>query len=411
MSGRILLGGAVLDEPERVPAVWGRGDEVLWAMGEPLILAGPPGVGKTTIAQQVALARIGLPVDLRVLGFEVCPDPDRRVLYVAADRPRQAKRSMRRMVTERDRERLDDQLVIHAGPIDALDPAELLAVCGEWSIGTVVLDSVKDVAGDPADGKVGQAFNSTLQHLVGAGVEVMALHHNRKGQVGNARPRKLDDLYGSTWIAAGAGSVVSLWGEPGDSVVELRHLKQPAGEVGPLTVLHDHAAGTSRASAGSAAELIDSTPEGLTAKEAAAAMDATSDPTRSQIEKARRKLEREVKGGLAERVEPVDENAPTKYRVRVREGQREGSRPDHGASRNGSTEGHATLTGPHAQGSSGGSPPIGGARDPDREGPRSLEDDLLDPEAAEAIRAMFDGEWVDESDPHALVRDLSGEWR
>jgi hypothetical protein len=54
-------GGAfVLDIADDVPAIWGSGDDVLWASGEPLTICGPQGVGKTTLAQQLALARAGV---------------------------------------------------------------------------------------------------------------------------------------------------------------------------------------------------------------------------------------------------------------------------------------------------------------------------------------------------------------
>ena len=54
-----LLDGAAfaLDAPTHVEAVWGDGSRVLWAQGEPLMIAGPDGVGKTTIGQQLTLAR------------------------------------------------------------------------------------------------------------------------------------------------------------------------------------------------------------------------------------------------------------------------------------------------------------------------------------------------------------------
>jgi replicative DNA helicase len=86
--------------------------------------------------------------------------------------------------------------------------------------------------------------NLALQECIARGVEVVAIHHQRKEQSGAGKPRALADVYGSTWITAGAGSVILLWGEPGDPVVELRHLKQPAEEVGPMRVSHDHAHGT-----------------------------------------------------------------------------------------------------------------------------------------------------------------------
>ena len=237
-------GGIIFDAPKYVPAIWGVGHDVLWSEGEPLIIAGPPGVGKTTIAQQLALALAGVG-PAAVFGFPVTPTRG-RTLYVAADRPKQALRSFRRMVWPDHRSRLDAMLVIWTGPFNALaDRERFLAELRDEGIGTVIFDSIKDVAGDVSDGNVGAEFNRTMQILIAAGIEVVALHHNRKAQEGNRKPKRLDDLYGSTWIAAGAGSVVYLFGEAGDCEVELLHLKQPDDVVGPLTVVHDHERGIS----------------------------------------------------------------------------------------------------------------------------------------------------------------------
>ena len=68
----------------------------------------------------------------------------------------------------------------------------------------------------------------------------MLLHHERKAANGGKRVHTLDDVYGSTWLTSGLGSVFVLDGEPGDPTVELRHLKQPAEPIGPLTLRHDH---------------------------------------------------------------------------------------------------------------------------------------------------------------------------
>ena len=68
----------------------------MWPTGEPFLIVGPDGSGKTTLAQQLvfALLEIG---DGRVLGFPVTP-ADRGVLYLAADRPKQGARSMWRRI-------------------------------------------------------------------------------------------------------------------------------------------------------------------------------------------------------------------------------------------------------------------------------------------------------------------------
>jgi hypothetical protein len=74
--------------------------------------------------------------------------------------------------------------------------------------------------------------------------------------------------------------------------VQLRHLKQPAAEVGPFHILHDHDSGTSSIHRG--ADLVRLATiagvDGLTVKATACAMFDTDKPTDSQIEKARRRL-------------------------------------------------------------------------------------------------------------------------
>jgi hypothetical protein len=65
-----------LDAPDHVPAIWGADNRVLWAKGEPAMIYGPQGVGKTTIAQQLVLRRIGLGREL--LGEPVRPPRTRR---------------------------------------------------------------------------------------------------------------------------------------------------------------------------------------------------------------------------------------------------------------------------------------------------------------------------------------------
>jgi hypothetical protein len=48
-----------------------------------------------------------------------------------------------------------------------------------------------------------------------------------------ARKPTPDDVYGSTWLTAGTGSVILLNGEPGDPIVIMHHLKKPVAEGGP----------------------------------------------------------------------------------------------------------------------------------------------------------------------------------
>ena len=225
--------------------VWGDGNEVLWAKGEGAVIAGPQGTGKSTLAQQLCLRRLGI-FKSKLLGYRVAAD-DRPVLYLAMDRPPQIRRSLRRMVALADQDArtvLRERLVVWSGPVPVKANEAPKTFC-EWvrrrgrEPGLVIVDSLKDLVSGLIDDAHGIGFNDAMQMVLETlGCEFLTLHHQRKPTVGNSKPNKLADLYGNTWFTAGQGSVISLWGQPGDAAVELSHLKQPQEKVGPLTVNH-----------------------------------------------------------------------------------------------------------------------------------------------------------------------------
>lgn len=292
---------------DKVPAVWGEGDSLLWAQGEPCMIVGPDGVGKTSLAQQLAIKRLtggtflGLPV-VKATG---------KVLYLAADRPAQAARSMRRMVTDEDEDMLRERLIVHRGPppFDILkDPLWTLR---DWVLSLdatdLIIDSLKDLAAKLSDDEVGGIINRAFQEATASGVELTALHHQRKQQPGVPSPKRLQDVYGSRWLTAGMGSVICLWGEPGDLVVSFKHLKQPVEEVGPFDLLHDHVHGSTTLHDHTDLEqYLANTPNGLTCKDAARLVFNKEDPKPNDIEKARRKLEALIARNRAQRKDDPD---------------------------------------------------------------------------------------------------------
>jgi len=322
----------ILGAPTATPALWGRGHDVLWAQGEPLLVVGPQGVGKSTILQQLTFARIGIH-EPEVIGFPVAATP-RRVLYVAADRPRQIARSMRRMVTDADGDALSERLVVWEGPppFDLVKhPEALLEWVAGFDVADVYIDSLKDIMSPLSSDEVGAAYNRAVGAVVAAGIEVVVNHHQRKASGANQKPSSLADVYGSVWITSGAGSVICLWGQAGDPLIELTHLKQPADEVGPLDLSHDHDRGrTTRRERPDAWSLLKAaTTGGTTAKDAAAVI--YTDPTKAQVERVRRRFERFVTDGRAVAIPGSRADQPTIYRpaspngsVRVREAEREG---------------------------------------------------------------------------------------
>ena len=300
LPAAVVAGGSfALDTPATPQAVWGNGDQVLWAKDEALIINAPQGVGKTTLGQRLMLAQIGV-TEPSVLGFAVAAAE--RVLYIAADRPAQAARSLARMVTPDDRDRLDERLVVRRGPPPfdlGVDPDAFASWILDMKVSSVIIDSLKDVAMSLHDSDVGSRVNHGLQVLTTAGVDVAALHHQRKASATNPKPRSLADVFGSTWITSGSGSVIGLWGEAGDPLVELRHLKQPAEEVGPLRILHDQVRGEMTVfEEADSLGILRKAPKGLTPTNLAAVLFG-GEPTDAQIEKARRKLKRHVRDGDA----------------------------------------------------------------------------------------------------------------
>lgn len=295
----------ILDAPDTVPNIWGEGDECLWAQGEALMIVGPPGVGKTTLSGQVLRGLLGL--QERVLGLPVRPT-ERRVLYLAMDRPQQIARGLRRAFHETERDTLSEQLRVWEGPPPgdvARHPDVLLSLAQLADADTVVIDSVKDAAVGLTEDEVAAAYNRARQNCLANHVQVLELHHMVKRGAGGNKPTELADVYGSAWLTAGAGSVLLLWGAAGDPIVEMRHLKQPAGEVGPWRLEHDHSNGTTTVFHG--ADLLTlvgaSGRSGVTAQTVAKEMFETEKPSDSERKKAARKLQRLVDQGLLEKEE------------------------------------------------------------------------------------------------------------
>ena len=348
----------ILNAPTSVPALWGVGRDVLWASGESLLICGPQGVGKSTVLQQLAFARIGVAAP-ELIGYPVAL-AERRVLYVAADRPRQIARSMRRMTGDEHADRLAERLIVWEGPLPfnlVTEPEALVEWVSGLDVADVYIDSLKDIVSPLSSDEVGAAHNRAAGAVIAAGVELVVNHHQRKASGDNKKPSSLADVYGSVWIPSGAGSVICLWGRAGDPLVELSHLKQPAEEIGPLDLLHDHDRGrTTRREALDAWTLLQAaTSGGITAKDAAAAIYPA--PTKADVEKVRRRLDRLVADGQAVAIPAEQANQPTVYRpiarndsMSGREGQSEAFTDRSRPLATPENTVHATLTHTHAEG-------------------------------------------------------------
>lgn len=328
--GRSAKDGAsfLLDAPPANAPVWGEGDHVLQQEGEGLMIFGPQGVGKSTVAQQHRLRRIGLRTD-RLFGLPVrIEERDGVHLYLAMDRPAQIQRSFARMVNEDDRSQLKRRLVFWEGP----PPISVLAspqTLSDWAqeivapdpLLSITVDSYKDLAPGLNSDEVGAGINSAMQEAIARGIEWVALHHPKKAQIENRIPDSLDDVYGSTWLTSGMGSVVHLGGVAGAEVITVTHLKQPMAPVGPLTIERDRASGSTRDTEPSAViyrMLVVAGERGVTRN--AAALKLRGNEEQASLKAAERLLNRMAEeGGLV--VTPgtrggASGGTPTRWRLR-----------------------------------------------------------------------------------------------
>lgn len=246
---RFSPGDHIFTIPLEVESIWGKGQECLWAVGEPLMVYGPTGIGKTTLANKLLLSLIGVDSS-ELLGYPIEPiATGATVLYVAADRPRQAMRSLRRMVPKEAASILAERLRIeHHRQIWASvdDPTMIYRAAVQANASIVFLDSGKDLAGGPLkDEGPAKALMDAIQVCIAYDVDVAILHHPRKAtqEAGGKREIDLDDVYGSAWLTAGSGSVILVSGKPGAGIFRLEQLKAPATFVEAMEVTVNYETG------------------------------------------------------------------------------------------------------------------------------------------------------------------------
>ena len=291
--------------------IWGDVDQPLWQSGESLMLVGPPGVGKSTLAHHLLVALL---TGTNVLGHPVAKISG-NILYLAMDRPKQIARAFRRVLGDAVvRELVRDRVIFHAGPLPrnlVLDPTIIAKICAAYGITVVVVDSIKDAITSPSDETQANSYNIARQKCLADGVEWIELHHNRKSNGDNKEPKGLDDVYGNRFITAGAGSIFSLWGQSGDSVISLSHIRMPGNGLPPLKLGLDKDTGAMELLDVVDLEALTKRATGVTAKEAAVAIFGSS-PSESQIRTTRYRLKRLIEKGRA--YEDRTDGADTRFR-------------------------------------------------------------------------------------------------
>jgi len=211
-----------------------------------LILSGPPGVGKSSLALRAAQKMAtGSPF----LKWKI--ENPRKVLYVSMEMPREELGTFLQNMKfeEEQQEMLAENFHIlplgHALKLgnlamkaELLKKLELIEPDGVFfdSLGTTVAD---DMNGDKI---IIETFDFVRRYINGHfGAFAWFIHHNRKAQIGNKKPNKLEDLYGNQYIGAQVTSGMGLWPGSQRNVLEVNCLKmRMAEEFFPFVIERNH---------------------------------------------------------------------------------------------------------------------------------------------------------------------------
>lgn len=192
------------------------------------LVSGSPGVGKSQLSFRLAekLAQ-GLPF----LQWEsVRP---MKILFVSMEMPHEELKFITDQMKIGDNELLQENLLVM--PIGysvqltkTLAQAEFAKVVERYEPDGIVFDSLGvGIGGDlDSDKQIMATFEYVKRVLCDRfGVFTWFIHHNRKAQIGNKKPNKLDDLFGNQFIGAEITTGLNLWTPPGSSNIEVSCLK------------------------------------------------------------------------------------------------------------------------------------------------------------------------------------------
>lgn len=194
------------------------------------MIAGPPEVGKSQFIIRLAMY---MAMGKKFINWDI--KKPIRTMFLSLEMSHEALKlltdTMTQNLSDEERELINKSFFIWSGgyglSMDNADDQKLiLDAIKEYKPEAVFIDSLTKATRDDINS------NTTIDNVVNfikrdifsiTGSLVCFIHHNRKGQVGNKKPKSLDDLYGSRFIAADMDTVIALW--PVGDEIELLELK------------------------------------------------------------------------------------------------------------------------------------------------------------------------------------------
>lgn len=192
-----------------------------------MIISGPPAVGKSSVLMRMAEK---LAKGERFLKWSA-PRP-MKTIFVSMEMPHEEIRYFYdQMRIEPNPLMNENMLVLPLGHSIQLNSKiaqhELNRAIEEYQPDGIWFDSFGRAVGDDINSEkiIFNTFDYVDAVLRGQyGLFVGFIHHNRKAQIGNKKPNKLDDLFGSQYIGAAITTGIGMW-PTGANEIELACLK------------------------------------------------------------------------------------------------------------------------------------------------------------------------------------------
>ena len=208
------------------------------------MIVSAPGRGKTQFTMQLAMA-CALNESLLYLK----PDrPHRTMLFQLEMNAPSLKHFVNTMAggyTEQQQEVLDRNFLLfpHGMPINLMHQESrkgFESLIEQYQPEGVYIDSLQKIyLGDLSKDEIRGIYTYLASVRQKYGVYIFLIHHDRKAQEGNKRPRDLSDVYGSVYITAEPDCVFHLWrAAPESKELELRNLKNRLAKEFPPYLIH-----------------------------------------------------------------------------------------------------------------------------------------------------------------------------
>lgn len=195
-----------------------------------MIVSGKPGVGKTQLTMQ-ALIHIALGKSL--LGWDITQP--RKVAFVSMEMgTAEIKVFMTHMSKILSPEEMlllsQNFLIIPIGHSllfdDNADRKKIEQFVATHHPEVVGFDSLSKTTMSSLEEQAVKQVMDFADHIrMDYDCSIIFVHHDRKGQVGNKRPKNLEDVYGSFYITATATTVIGMWNNDRTYEIEINYLK------------------------------------------------------------------------------------------------------------------------------------------------------------------------------------------